>query len=332
MRALTLLLLLPLCASARAQVPLSASVGVEFSPGYDSNLYLDSSALPSDQQEVGGMLLRLTPSVEGALGQRASHHLFIAYEADLKQFLLSTRGEETLLLNRGTLGYMTPPLAGFRISAVMSFSHLYLRELPGGGWANLEGGVGVQRSLGDSVRASFGYRAGYVAYSSDSSVAEETTHNVSAGVTWRVVRGLNLDLYYNLLIGDASPDELDSLHHEPGVALRWLIPGTPLRLGAGYSPGVLQCTSVVSSTNPQGKPLPDKYVDRTDLLHQVDAEVGLSVGTWLGIFLRYQVLLGSSNTEPNYSRHQVLVGLSFSWGCERRRPPSAAPVKAVKHG
>lgn len=323
----SLLLLLLVSSPAGAQIPLGIALKADLAAGYDSNIYLQTAALPAELEAVGGGVFQVEPSIRAVLGPGQSHNLALDYGADFRQYALTSGGHESLLHHHCDLTYTSPPLWGFKFSMTAGLDHLVLAEQPGGGWIAFGGRAAMRRALGDALRAALEYRVEYAAFGLLSSVERQVSHGPVASLGWRVAPGLVLEPSYALTLDTGEPEEMEAIQHQAGLSASWRLPWVPLRLRVGYQVTFLDLTASVTTFNPAGKPVAGPPVERADVLHQVGEEARLEGTGWLEIFVRHESTWGQSNVEQDYGGHQVLAGVVLHHGWER---PSAAARSAHK--
>jgi hypothetical protein len=305
-----MLLLFPFRTWADGRLSLEAESGL----GYNSNIYLDASAIPAELETRGGMFISAAPLSQGILGKRSGHYLLLKYGGDLRHYFLSQEGaSETLLDHKLTLGYGSPSLAGFHVRVTSSLAQLYLRELKEGGWLGLWSALEVQRPLGYSCEISLGYFPEYTSFPSGNAIRWQMGHRFKLGFTWRLVRDLLLEPAYSFSMTQADPREAESIEHEGSLRIHWSFPILPMDAALEYSLKLLELQGTLSRTNPVGKPLPDTSVERNDLIHQVLVETTYKVTPWLELALRADWIVGRSNLEADYGRYQVWSGAMLAW-------------------
>jgi len=325
---------LALLLAARADADVALSLGSRVGAGYNSNAYLDAAVLPAEGEERAAPLLTVAPMVQLSLGPPASHRLTLAWDGELRQLVDDQTNNESLLENRFLLSYVTPPLAELTLTLIGSIEQLHVRQADDMGWVGGWGGLRVSRPLGYSVRAVVGYVADYDHYASGASASWELAHRLLASVTVRLAPGLTAEPGYTLSVVQADPHELHSTQHLGGLTLRWDVPRIPLELEAGYSFTALLLPDLKTTTTNKGR-----ASGRTDLVHGVRGQAAVRLTRWLGLFARYDGVLGSSNQEPeHYARHLVLGGLAVEWGWQWSKRPSAGlqarpatPAKPATH-
>ncbi|MCA9669854.1 MAG: isoamylase early set domain-containing protein [Myxococcales bacterium] len=313
---------------AALAAPLELSTEASLGAGYDSNVYLPAAALPTDVAGRGGSFIALRPFLVGALSSSAGHRLSLGYALEARQFIGADIDSETTIEQRAVLGYASAPLFGFRLELELILSHLYFRQLAGGGWLGVGGELSLSRVLGSAVVVEVGYAPTYHDYHSASSAQQDVSHRLFAELRWTPLAGLVVEPHYAFTVVDANPDELDSTRHMVGFALRYRPARLPLTFIAGYDLGVLALQSAVTRTNPQGKPLPSKPTERTDLLHQPFAEVRWQAKRWLAVAASYRALVGHSDVEESYSRHVVLASACFTFDLGAGGSADAGPREA----
>jgi len=326
-------------APAAAQVELTARP--DLAAGYDSNIYYGAGALPDDNTVEGAPLLSVAPRLSLGYRPGGGHMLMLQYDGDLRQVLSDDLDNETLFQHGASLAYQTPALWGLSAQAWGGFKQLYVRQLEGAGWLGGAGGVILSRLFGGFLLLSLGYKADYTAYyDEDSSSAQsELSHAVSASGTWRPVQGLLFTLGYTFASVDADPDSLSALEHMAGLDLSWEVPWIPVAVRGGYLFMAYMMESATSGLvpihpppgsgpgpgpgpgsgpGPGPGPATGEQIneDRTDLIHQGYAEVSWRALPWLQVFGRWDSVWGQSSLTrvEDYSRHQGMGGLRFTWG------------------
>jgi hypothetical protein len=95
--------------------------------------------------------------------------------------------------------------------------------------------------------------------------------------------------------------------------------------GSGTGPGSGPGTPIVPPPDGSGV-----LVERIDVMHEALAAVAVSLASWVALTFEYRGLIGRSNLEPNYSRHQVLGGarLTFGWS-PPAQPSPASPAEGA---
>lgn len=338
MRALCMVLLLSaLGSTAHGQASLSVRPGL--GGGYDSNIYYGAGALPDDVDTYGGAYLGLTPEAELSLTLGQSHRLLLFYNADLRQMVTSDQDYETLISHGLTLAYAPPSLAGFQPLVGLGLSGLYLARLPGGGWLGGQGMLQVGRALGRTWWVGLTYALDFTDYNAASSSSWELANRVLVQATWQPLPGLRLSPAYTLSLVRAKPRKLSSISHQLGLTARWQLPWLPLQLEAGYMLMTYQLDSASYGQGPFGPPPgfgpgqgpppqppqpPPGVERRLDLLHQADVQANVQLLPWLAVEARWSSMWGTSNLTDDYSRHQALGGLRFTWSTQQQRRPALA--------
>ena len=132
----------------------------------------------------------------------------------------------------------------------------------------------------------------------------------------RVAPGLVLEPFYSLTVEAGDSGDLEAFQHQAGLWISWRAPWFPLWVRLGYQLAVVDLTMVTQELNPAGKEVHGEVAGR-DLLHVVGEEVRLEVLSWLELFVRHESVLGTSDIQQDYTRHQVFAGIQLPLGWSR---------------
>ena len=323
---------LPLCLllwapAARAQIPVDVTFQGELAAGYDSNIYLETAALPQDIDGVAGMGLLLLASTDLRVGPARSHHLLLNHSADFHQYVLTGGSTESMLQHGAELTYTAAPLAGIRLSAGAGFEHVLLAQQGDAGWITAHGRLWASRELCAWARLLLGYTVEYTDFGVLSSVSRQLGHGPQLWFGLRVARGLVLEPFYALAVETGDSGQLEGTQHQTGAWLSWSLDRPPLKVRAGYQVAVADVITTTTEQNPAGKQV-TVQAERSDLIHQWGGEVRLEALPWLEVFVRYESVLGFCD-DDDYARHQIFAGAQVLLGW-RREPPARKAQRVLE--
>jgi len=307
------------CPGVQAQTSLGISFRGDLAAGYDSNLYLETSALARDVDQAGGAGLELITSTVLRVGQARSHHMLLTYNAGFHQYFLSGGDHESMLQHGAALAYTTAALAGFRFSASAGFDHLVLAQEDDAGWIAFQGRLDADRVLCTWARASLAYRVEYTGFGALSSIARQLGHGPELSLALRVAPGLVLEPFYALTVEAGDSEDMEAFQHQAGLWISWRAPWFPLWICVGYQLAVIALTMHTQEVNGAGKEAPMELAGR-DVLHAVGEEIRFEALSWLEVFVRHESVLGTSDIQQDYTRHQVFAGIQIPLGWSRELP------------
>lgn len=322
-----LCLLLAFSTTAHGQTPGGVDLQGGLAAGYDSNIYLETTALPGDVENASGGGLALDISADLRLGLARSHHLLLTYGADLHQYLLTGGGHETSLRHGAGATYGIAPLAGFRLWASAELEHLVLAQQGDAGWLSGTGRLRATRALCGWARAALGYSVEHSWFGALSSVSRQLGHGPELSLGLRVAPGLLVEPFYALSVETGDGGDLRGTQHQTGLWLWWRPDWLPVVFRLGYKLAVVDQTLVTTEENPAGKTV-SSVVERDDLIHLWGEEARLRALSWLEVFVRHESVLGSGDGDEAYARHQVFAGVRAQLGWHRE-PPSPPPQRGL---
>lgn len=278
---------------------------------YDSNPYLDATALPASGT-AGAAALRLAIGLELDWASAAGNGLGLEYSLLNDRFL----GEETSVWR---LGHQLRTQLRWRLGEALALQlglvgaqRAYLDQ--SAGWKRGSAEVALAWTVSDRVRGSVAYRANYASYEGGAA-SSEVAHQLALEGSWRVAAGMVLAPTFSATFAALQPDDAQSLTPAFGAALRWFPPGLPLSATAYYEAGFWLADAETAGLG-FGANASGASTSRIDSRHSFGLELGWQLHRQIEVVAAYQGFEARSNRRsvPAYGGHSGWLGLRLRLG------------------
>jgi hypothetical protein len=295
--------LLGCVATVRAATRLTLTPALSLSAGYDDNLFLDPTLSGATSRPRADAVFDLRPSLDARLS--ASGHTLL-FDADYGERITASNGDLRDLWLR--LAWATPLWHRLRLTVGPHYEHYEAERYPDNRF-DLAGAELALRLVLERAWIEAGYRLDGRFYGDSSRNHQvDQQHWALATAHLRLHRLVAVDAGYRFLqlASNAPTARLERHRADLLVEVR---PTAWLTLAAGYG--------LWSQTLPAGAPPPNANTPggaRTDLAHAVTARVAARPLRWLELFLRYDLVVSTSDaSNGRYQLNELLGGAVIGW-------------------